>query len=174
MFHTTYFRMTWGAYYCFSIGNHFELLNQNLWVSPLLAMACACPLLLLQSKRIDCLINHCLPWCDKVPIQSDICIFAHTSVHRTMYYQPCITNALASHQCNTKFWGATNAMAQIPHIWLNILAKIFSEIHVRNTLCLYGTKHSTFFHHGVNMTQKQYVIISVLATSKSPHTEEVP
>uniref|UniRef100_A0A2K6JTS5 Large ribosomal subunit protein uL4 n=1 Tax=Rhinopithecus bieti TaxID=61621 RepID=A0A2K6JTS5_RHIBE len=86
------------------------------WLSPLSAMACALPLILVYSEKGESSgKNVTLPAVFKAPIRPDIVNFVHTNLRKNNR-QPYAVSELAGHQTSAESWGTGRAVARIPRV----------------------------------------------------------
>nr|XP_045016552.1 60S ribosomal protein L4 [Jaculus jaculus] len=155
------------------------------WPSPLLAMACARPLISVYSEKGESSgKNVTLPAVFKAPIRPDIVNFVHTNLRKNNR-QPYAVSELAGHQTSAESWGTGRAVARIPRVRGGGTHR--SGQGAFGNMCRGGrmfapTKTWRRWHRRVNTTQKRYAICSALAASALPalvmskghRIEEVP
>ena len=84
---------------------------RGVWSSPLLAMACARPLISAYSEKGESSgKNVTLPAELKAPIQPDVVNLAHTNLCKNNR-QPYAASELAGHQTSAESWGTGRAVA---------------------------------------------------------------
>merc|ERR1712066_198477 len=150
-----------------------------------MSLSAARPLITVYSEKSEATDKPlCLPAVFKAPIRPDIVSFIHHEVAKN-HRQPYCVNRDAGHQTSAESWGTGRAVARIPRVRGGGTHR--SGQGAFGNMCRGGhmfapTKVYRRWHRKVNVAQKRYAMVSVIAATGVPalvmakghRVEEIP